>query len=257
MTTWIQKLLPYKEMLDLGTNEGLRYNDESKSRYQSIKRCMEIIANIPNPRILELGTCRSYVDGKFEGCNSDDTKYWDPTDPSKWDWGAGMFSVLMHLCMPPDAKIESLDLIPSHLKRCMHMHATLPGIDAPNFIESSELNASLIYGTTHKISFTKSDSVAFLRNTKIKYNFIYLDTGDMWPIGPTCELQLSEAAAIIENNVLSPGGILLIDDVLNGTPREQGDILNQYGKSELSLPYLQDQGFKIIFEGYQYILQKE
>lgn len=240
MTTWIKKLDPYKALLDLGTNEGLRYNDETKSRYQSVKKCMEILANTPNARILELGTCRSYVDGKFEGCNEDNPKYWEPNNPEKWDWGAGMFSILMHLCMPPDVQITSLDLMRSHVTRWERMVASFP--------------------TDRIIKVIVSDSVGYLTNLPRhhqQWDLIYLDTGDMWPIGPTCELQLAEAKAIVEHNLLAAGGILLIDDVLNGTPQEQGDANNKLGKSELAIPYLLDNGFEIIFEGYQYILRKK
>jgi hypothetical protein len=42
--------------------------------------------------IVELGTSRSFVDGKFPGCNEDDVKYWEPENPEKWDWSAGIFT---------------------------------------------------------------------------------------------------------------------------------------------------------------------
>ena len=88
------KLESYKDLLDLGSFEGLRYEDHSKSRYKSFKMCLEFLSNRENPNILELGTSRSFVDGKYEGCNSDDVKYWDQRDFKKWDWGAGCFTVV-------------------------------------------------------------------------------------------------------------------------------------------------------------------
>lgn len=240
MTTWLNKLEPYKEFLDAGTNAGLRYNDSAKSRYQSFKICMEAMGKIAAPKILELGTCRSYVDGAYEGCNSDDLKYWKPMEPQYWDWGAGAFSILMHLCMPRDMQIHTLDLIESHLDRWFNMFNSFVGEDYRRG-----------WARIH------SSSVDYLNSTDEKYDLIYIDTGDMWPIEPTCELQLQEARAIVENNVLSQGGLLLIDDVLNGTPREQGDLNNQFGKSELALPYLLENGFEIVFPGYQYILKRK
>ena len=90
----IEKIQKYKELLDLGSFEGLRYQDEKKSRYESFKYCLEFLEKIESPNVIELGTCRSFVDGKFEGCNLDDPKYWDPADFSKWDWGAGCFSLV-------------------------------------------------------------------------------------------------------------------------------------------------------------------
>jgi hypothetical protein len=78
----------------------------------------------------------------------------------------------------------------------------------------------------------------------------------MWPIEYTCNLQLKEAEIIVRRNLLKEGGIILIDDVLNGTPRDMGDFNNKLGKSENAIPYLLESGFKIIFDGYQYILSK-
>lgn len=224
----------YKSYLDLGSNEGLRYNDESKSRFVSFNKCLSHLSSIKNPKILELGTSRSYVDGKFPGCNLDDKKYWNKDDISKWDWGAGCFTVLFGLHLS-DARITTLDLASSHIERCKHM--------------TNSLNLKNI---THVVS----DSVAFLRSTSETYDLIYLDTGDMHPIDPTCKLQLEEAKIIVERNLLNKNGLLLIDDVLNGTPREMGSKSNKYGKSELSFPYLLSNNFKLTFEGYQYILEK-
>ena len=107
-----------------------------------------------------------------------------------------------------------------------------------------------------KCNHVVSDSVSFLLNTDKKFDLIYLDTGDMWPIKGTCDLQLNEAKAIVNRDLLKEDGIILIDDVLNGTPREMGDLRNTLGKSETSIPYLLDNGFEIVYDGYQYILKK-
>lgn len=224
----------YKSYLDLGSNEGLRYNDESKSRFVSFNMCLERLSIIDSPKILELGTSRSYVDGKFPGCNLDDKKYWNKDDISKWDWGAGCFTVLfgMH---SPNASLTTLDLAASHIERCKHMTASL---------------------NLKNVNHIVSDSVSFLNSTDQTYDLIYLDTGDMHPIDPTCKLQLAEAEVIVQRNLLNKNGLLLIDDVLNGTPREMGSASNKYGKSELSLPFLLKNNFKLLFEGYQYILEK-
>jgi predicted O-methyltransferase YrrM len=222
----------YKNYLDLGTNEGLRFNDESKSRFVSFNMCLEHLAKLSSPKILELGTSRSYVDGKFPGCNSDDKKFWNKDDFSKWDWGAGCFTLMfgMHL---PNAKITTLDLIPNHINRCQYMTSSL-GLD--------------------NVSHVVSDSISYLNGTSESYDLIYLDTGDMHPIEPTCLLQLEEVKSIINRKLLNSQGLLLIDDVLNGTPRDMGNHSNKYGKSELALPHLLNNNYKLLFEGYQYIL---
>ena len=226
------KLDRYKSLLEIGSYEGLRYIDENKTRYVSFNLCLDFLGKIEDPVILELGTCRSFVDGKFEGCNLDDEKYWDSQDFSKWDWGAGCFSLIFGKI--PNIDLTTVDLMESHLKRCKIMTNSL-GIKCQHIL---------------------SDSLHFLNTTEKRFDLIYLDTGDMWPIDPTCELQLRECEIIIKRNLLKDDGILLIDDVLNGTPREQGDKSNTLGKSEKSIPYLLSQGFKIKFEGYQYILCK-
>ncbi len=228
----MKKLIEYKEYLDLGSYEGLRYIDAEKSRYKSFEICTKFLEGISHCTVLELGTCRSFVDGKFEGCNENDTKYWNHNDISKWDWGAGCFSLIFGQLENID--ITTVDLMKSHIERCKYM--------------TDSLNI--------KCNHVVSDSVNFLKNTDKKYDIIYLDTGDMWPIEPTCELQLEEAKILVERGLLNTNGLILIDDVLNGTPNEQGDLNNTLGKSELAIPYLLQNGYEIIYKGYQYILKK-
>jgi hypothetical protein len=225
-------LKKYKELLDLGSFEGLRYADEKKSRYESFKYCLDFLKHRESAEILELGTCRSFVDGKFEGCNSDDPKYWDPSDFSKWDWGAGCFSLVFGQLTK--CKLTTLDLIESHIRRCKIMTDSL-GIECNH---------------------TVANSLDFLSTTSKTFDLIYLDTGDMWPIEATCTLQLEEAKIIVDRGLLKKDGVILIDDVLNGTPREMGDVNNKLGKSEYSIPYLLQNGYDVVFEGYQYIFLK-
>ena len=175
----------YKQYLDIGTNEGLRYNDETISRYVSFCLCLEHLQKINNPSVLELGTCRSFVDGKFIGCNEDDTKYWEPADISKWDWGGGCFSLLFGQL--PNCKLTTIDLMASHINRCKIMTGSL-GI---------------------KCSHIVSSSATFLSKTKETYDLIYLDTGDMWPIEPTENLQLEEAKMIVDRKLLETRWVAL------------------------------------------------
>ncbi len=221
----------YKKFLDHDTNDGMGHEDESKSRYQSFKKCIDFLSVKSNPEVLELGTSRSFVGGAFVGCNSDDTSYWNPNDFTKWDFGAGVFTLIFG---QTNCRLTTVDLISEHIKRCKIM--------------TDSLNI--------KCNHVVSDSTAFLENTQKKYDLIYLDTGDMWPIEPSENLQLEEAKIIIERNLLSIDGIILIDDVLNHTPKKLGNLNNKFGKSTKSIPYLLSNNFKIMFEGYQYILQK-
>lgn len=221
----------YKELLDQGTNEGLRDVKPELSRYQSFKYCIDYLKSIENPAILELGTTRSFVDGKYEGCNSEDKKYWNKDNFAKWDFGGGCFTLLFGQL---GYDFTSVDLIGSHIERSKFMTDSL-GI---------------------KCNHVVSDSCTFLNNTNKKFDLIYLDTGDMHPISESENLQFEEAKIIVEKNLLSSHGILLIDDVLNYTPRALGNINNKFGKSTKSLPYLLQNNFKIVFSGYQYILTR-
>jgi hypothetical protein len=221
----------YKKYLDETTFPAMGLDDETQSRFCSFQLCLDYLKTISNPEVLELGTCRSFVDGAFEGCNSDDPKYWNPNDHSKWDWGGGCFSLLFGQI---NCSLTTVDLIAAHIKRCKIMTNSL-GIKCDHMV---------------------SDSIQFLANTNKKFHLIYLDTGDMWPIEPTAQLQLEEAKIICERELLYPQGLLLIDDVKNKTPREQGYKDNYLGKSKYSMNYLLSHGYNSIFEGYQYILQK-
>ena len=76
------------------------FGKKPKSRYFTFRYCFDNINNNVNPVIVELGTSRSFVDGRFEGCNSDDSKYWEPNNPKKWDWSAGIFTKVFSTLFP-------------------------------------------------------------------------------------------------------------------------------------------------------------
>ena len=86
-------------------------------------------------------------------------------------------------------------------------------------------------------------------------DLLYVDTGDMTPIEPTALLQLEEAIVVIERNLITPNGIILIDDVRNQTPKQFGET-SDLGKAKYSIPYFLEHGFTIIADEYQVILQK-
>lgn len=225
----LTRLEKYKKYLDAGTVESSGIDNEAISRYQSFKKCMEFLENKKNKSILELGTTRSFTDGKYEGCNSDNTFYWNKDNYSKWDWGAGCFTLIFGQLDEID--LTTVDVCSSHIERCKFMTSSL-GIQC-----------------THVVS----DSVEFLKQTDKEYAIIYLDTGDMTPIEATAQKQLEEVKIIIERKLLMPLGYLLIDDVMNKTPKEHGDDSGM-GKSKYSIPYLYDKGYLALHKGYQYIL---
>jgi FkbM family methyltransferase len=200
------------------------------SRYYSFKYCLDYLNKFKNVIIVELGTSRSYVDGRFVGCNSDDKKYWEPNDMTKWDWSAGCFTRVFADLIGNQGIINTVDMAKGHIERCKFMNKEFNNIKY--FISSSE---------------------EFLKSYNGKIDLLYMDTGDMTPIEPTIDLQLREAKIIVERNLISDNGLILIDDIRNPTSLMNGN-KSELGKGQLAIPYLLKNGFKIVFDEYQVIL---
>lgn len=210
------------------------YQREPHSRFYSFKYVIEYIKANKFKNILELGTSRSYVDGRFEGCNMSNDKYWEPNNPDKWDWSAGLFTKIFSEEFNDKINFDTLDSNKEHLRRC-----------------------KVMLGENHKhVNFIKSTSEDYLRITDKKYDVIYLDTGDMTPVEETALLQLIEANIIVERELLNKNGLLVIDDVRNPTPKIAGET-NNLGKAKYSIPYLLENDFEIIMDEYQVILKKK
>lgn len=201
-----------------------------KSRYYTFKYCYDNL-KINTPVIVELGTSRSFVDGRFDGCNSDDIKYWEPNNPEKWDWSAGIFTKVFSN-LYPNSDFHTLDLMESHINRCKIMNNDMKNI---------------IYHV--------SSSEDFLKNFDKKINLLYLDTEDMTPIEETAKLHLREAKIIVERELLANDGIILIDDVKSIVPKQYGE-LSDLGKAKYSIPYFLKNGFEIVMDEYQCVLKK-
>lgn len=234
-----RNLEQYRYYLEKGTYEGQDWSAFSTlplSRYDTFKIAFEHFIQNDGHVVLELGTSRSFVHGGLIGCNSDDQKYWTPHQPQNWDWGAGFFTrmaaeSLEHL----NPMIHTVDLAESHIARCKIMTQPFEGF----------------------ISYHVCSSVDFLKQMPAKsIDLLYLDTGDMWPIEPTANLQLEEAMVIVERDLLTEHGIILIDDVKNQTPKKFGEV-SDLGKSKYSIPYLLMNGYEIVADEYQVILKKQ
>jgi hypothetical protein len=231
----------FKEYLDKALtyyhsdDKNLKYFGRiPKSRYHTFKFCTDYIVNKNFKSIVELGTSRSFVDGRFEGCNSDDIKYWEPNNMEKWDWSAGCFTKVFSSIFSnsQEIKIHTVDIASSHINRCRYMNK-----DANNIIYHID------------------NSINFLNNYNGKIDVLYLDTGDMTPINETSKLQLEEAKIIVKRNLISDDGLILIDDVRSCVPLDNGENV-EFGKGCLSIKYLIENGFDMVMDEYQTILKK-
>ena len=122
--------------------------------------------------------------------------------------------------------------------------------------------STITSGIDAKISFHQTTSTEFLRSLGDPIDLLYMDHHE------TCEegavLHRSDSELIVQEGILAPYGVILIDDVhVYGPAREgamgllrkiagRGDL--HYGKGKYSIPYLREQGFRILFEGYQVVM---
>lgn len=235
----LKRLDQYKNFLIAGTYQGQDWSAFKvipKSRYDTFAQAFSIFEKNKGKIIVELGTTRSFLDGKYAGCMSTDIRYWQPNNPETWDWGAGSFTRVTAECLSfLNPEFHSIDISPEAIYIAKVM--TLPFESFMNF---------------HKCS-----SLDFLRNwdSNKKIDLLYLDTGNMDDF--TCKLQLEEAKILVERDLISNNGIILIDDVKNQTPRKLYGETSDLGKSKYSIPYLISKGFTIISDEYQVILIKK
>jgi hypothetical protein len=208
-------------------------------RYHTFKKTFELFKAMGGSTIVELGTIRSFVHGGVEGCNSDDTKYWNPNKCENWDWGAGLFSlVAAEEFIESEVSIHTVDISEAHINRSKVVTQDL----------------------SHKITYHVQDSLKFIENFESIYHkkvdLLYIDTGDMTPIEQTAQHQLKEAQAVVSSGVVTKSGLVLIDDVMNPAPIILSSEKSLLGKAKYSLPYLQDNNFEMILNEYQVLLRR-
>lgn len=228
----------YKNYLIDGTYVGFDWSHfqvKPLSRYDTFKMAFNHFKENKGRVVVELGTSRSFVHGGLVGCNSDDPIYWTLNHPENWDWGAGFFTRMAAQCLAHlNPVIHTVDIASSHIERCK--------------IITSDLNHYIQYHVTSSVDFLKAC-------TPESIDLLYVDTGDMTPIEPTALLQLEEAIVVVEKNLLSAHGIILIDDVRNQTPKQFGET-SDLGKAKYSISYFLEHGFELVADEYQVILRK-
>ena len=213
------------------------YGRVPKFREDTLQYCWDIFNLQKFDTIVEMGTSRSFVDGKHIGCNIPNDYYWKIDEPQIWDWSAGIFTrVIGEQIENSNVSLTTIDLNPTSILISKKMTEDLKS-DIDHVVCSSE---------------------DFLKDCgKGTIDWLYMDTGDMTPIEETAQLQLREAKIIVENDIISDGGIILIDDVRNPIAKRQDTSGSDYGKAKYSIPYLLEHGFQIKMDEYQVVLRKQ
>lgn len=200
-----------------------RKNTFEKS-YELILQNMKNKGKKNTYNIVELGTSRSFVTGGVQGCLSPDPIYWYPNRPELWDWGAGIFT-----------KVFAENLEGQNYK----LHTVDPSKEANTIVKTmcSEYDEVKIHLT---------DSTHFLNSFTEKIDFLYMD--HMETSEEAAILHLTDAKLIVDKKLMSENGIILIDDI-------GPDIIG--GKGKYSIPYLLDNGYKIIIHEYQVLMIRD
>ena len=208
------------------------YNKIPKFRDYTFNYCINYFKNKDFIHIVELGTTRSFVEGKFKGCLKTDLKYWEPNNLEKWDWGAGIFT--KHIS----------DILLENNKNFL--------IDTVDISKNSLFISQTMTNNCNKINFHEESSIDFLKKCKEKsIDLLYLDTGNMNET--TAILHKEESEIIIKNNILKDDGLILIDDVKNPhSPFSRKNL----GKSKYSIPNFLKNGYEYVIDEYQVILKK-
>ena len=109
----------YKYLLEMSIINAYS-EDRLKTRYYTFNIVMDHIDKNGSGVIIELGTTRSFMDGKYKGCNKSDEKlYWKPNEYKYWDWGGGCFTRVisegLHYLGNKKLKIYSVDIVKEYL----------------------------------------------------------------------------------------------------------------------------------------------
>ena len=230
----------YKEYLDKAMSyyysdmEFLKcYKKVPKSRYYSFKYILDYMKENKLGNILELGTCKSFVDGRFEGCNSSDTKYWEPGNPEKWDWSAGLFTrVFAETLKGTNVKLTTVDSCKSYIDR-----------------------SRLMCKKFKNVEYVCKSPEDYLKECNQKFDVIYINSGNLNPVEDMAIAQLLEVHLIESYELLNKNGIIIFNDVRNPLPMRDGEE-NHYGRSKYSIPFLLENNYELLFDEYQVILKK-
>lgn len=212
------------------------YDRVPKQRNYTFKKCLEYLEHKNFLNILELGTSRSFVDGKYPGACNPSPSFWEPNRLEKWDWSSGLFTkYFSDVLNERDKKIflTTIDISPTSI----HISKII----------TQNNNKNIQY-------LTKSSEEVICSCSKNSIDFLYLDTGNLDET--TALLHLREAQLIVKNDILKDDGLILIDDVRNPYMILNNITTDKLGKSKYALPYLLENGYEIVEDEYQVLLKK-
>ena len=204
----------------------MNYNKFFDRRKNTFEKSYELILkNIENKKdtynVVELGSSRSFVNWGYEGCLSTDPRFWDPNNPEIWDWGAGVFT-----------KVFAENLSGKNYK----LYTIDPNSDANAIVTT-------MCGAYNDVIIHKTYSSDFLNSFNEKIDFLYMD--HMETSEEAAIQHLNDAKLIIEKDLMSKNGVVLIDDI--------GENVID-GKGKYSIPFLQNNNYKIIMHEYQVLM---
>jgi ubiquinone/menaquinone biosynthesis C-methylase UbiE len=117
------------------------------------------------------------VDGKFNGVLKTDNKYWEPNNPEKWDWSAGIFTKYFSDILTENKKDYSITTVDIS-KNALYISKTMTKSNNKN------------------IRFVNCKSEDIIKSYPDKsIDLLYLDTGNMDEF--TAKLHLREAQLLI------------------------------------------------------------
>ena len=207
---------------------GRRKNTFEKS-YELILERMHGDASETPYNIVELGTSRSFVSGDSPGCMKTDMQYWRPDEPNCWDWGAGIFTKVFS---------DNLD------GRNYNLYTVDPNENAIQIVMTMcghNKNVHIVQG--YSSDFLKDFAHTGTEHATI--DFLYMD--HMESGEEACIQHLNDAKQLVEKDIMSKNGIILIDDI--------GDNITNT-KGRYSIPYLLENGYRQVIGEYQVLLER-
>ena len=213
------------------------YGGVPKQRDFTFNKCLNHFQNKDFINIVELGTSRSFVDGRFPpGVCSTDSKFWKPNEMEKWDWSSGLFTKYFS------------DILTERKRK---FKITSVDIDC----KAIEISKIITQNNNKNIEYVTTSSEDFISRCSPKtIDLLYIDTGSMDE--STALLHLREAKLLVKYNILKDDGLILIDDVKNPYMIIHNITTNKFGKSKYALSYLLENGYKIDEDEYQIILRR-